>query len=81
VIHRGRLGYPGRLVIQIVRVIVAVWKMRIMRVAAPIGGILRNATDTIRWGTLHGIIPALGRWRVEHQQRQRRQKDDVNTIN
>jgi len=80
-INRGRLEYPGRPVIAIVRAIAAVWKMRCMQVAAPIGGIPRNATDAIRWGASHGIAQTLGRWRVEHWQRQRQQKDDVENIN
>jgi len=44
--------------------------MRSMQVTAPIGGILRNGTDAIWWGTLHGIVQALHRWRAEHRQRQ-----------
>jgi len=32
-------------------------------------GILRSATDAIRWGTLHGIVQALHRWSAQHRQR------------
>jgi hypothetical protein len=47
---------------------VAVQKIRSMRIAVPIGGILRSATDAIRWGTLHSIVQALNRWRADHRQ-------------
>ena len=65
---QSTLGSPGSPVIAAVRVMVAVRKMRSMQVAA---GILRSATDAVRWGTLHGIVQALHRWRAEQRQRQR----------
>jgi len=80
--NRSRLGSPGSTVIVAVRAMVAVQTMRSMQVAAPIGGILRNAIDAIRWGTLHGIVQALHRWSAEYSQRlrQRRQRHQLETI-
>ena len=69
VINGGRLGSPRSPVIAAVRVMVVV--RRVWGIAA---GILRSATDAIRWGTLHGIVQALHWWRAEHRQRQRQRQ-------
>ena len=73
-INGGRPGSPGIPVVAAVWAMVAVRTMRSMWVAAPIGGILRSATDATRKGTLHGIVQALHRWWAEHRQRQRQQQ-------
>jgi len=53
-------------IIAVVREMVVVRRVR--SIAA---GILRSATGAIRWGTLHGNMQALHRWRAEQRQRQR----------
>jgi hypothetical protein len=46
---------------------VAVEEMAVVqRLKSIATGILRNATDAIRWGTLTCIVQALHRWRAQH---------------
>jgi hypothetical protein len=71
------LGSP---VVVAVREMVVVRRMRSIAVA-----MLRCATDAIRWGTLHGIVQALHRWRAAHRKRQwqrqlRRRRHQLGTI-
>jgi len=57
--NRSRLGSPRSPVVVAAKVMVVVRRVR--SIAA---GILRSATGAIRWGTLHGIVQALHRWRA-----------------
>jgi len=72
VTNGSRLGRSGSPMIFIVRGMVVVRRVR--SIAGESGRIPRNATDTIRWETLHCIVPALPQWRAEHRQRQRQRQ-------
>jgi len=62
---RSRLGCPRSPVIAASSAMVVFRRFRCLA-----AGILRSSTDDIRWGTLHGIVQALHRWRAQHWQRQ-----------